>query len=87
VEVRVASADGRPTVAVTDTGPGIPAAHRERIFHRFYRADTARTRDGAGLGLAIARWAVEVNGGRIEVCSAEGQGATFRIVFGGPPTA
>ncbi|HLK12465.1 MAG TPA: ATP-binding protein [Candidatus Binatia bacterium] len=82
VEVTVGSEDGRPTVAVTDTGPGIAAAHRERIFDRFYRVDTARARDGAGLGLAIARWAVEANGGRIEVRGAQGQGATFRIVFG-----
>ena len=62
------------SIDVRDTGPGIAAAHRERIFERFYRVDDARSREtgGTGLGLAIARWAVEANGGRIEVQSDEG---------------
>ena len=84
--IRVAvkiSASGDATVDVQDTGPGIPAAHRGRIFERFYRVDDARAREtgGVGLGLAIARWAVEANGGRIEVESGEGQGTLFRIVL------
>ena len=86
--IRVAvntGASGEATIDVQDTGPGIPAAHRARIFERFYRVDDARSREagGVGLGLAIARWAVEANGGRIEVESGEGQGALFRIVL--PP--
>jgi len=70
-------------IEVADTGPGIPAADRQRIFERFYRVDGGRSRDagGVGLGLAIARWAVEANGGRIEVESTEGRGAVFRIVL------
>jgi heavy metal sensor kinase len=70
-------------IEVHDTGPGIPPAHRERIFERFYRVDDARSREsgGLGLGLAIARWAVEANGGRIDVGSDEGRGAVFRIVL------
>ena len=50
-----------------DQGPGIPAVRRERVFERFYRADAARSsRDGgAGLGLAIARWIVDLHGGDI----------------------
>jgi heavy metal sensor kinase len=77
---------GDAVIEVRDTGPGIAAAHRERIFERFYRVDHARSRDagGVGLGLAIARWAVEANGGRIEVESEEGHGALFRIVL--PPS-
>jgi len=68
---------------VTDSGPGIPPEHRDRIFDRFYRIDKDRTgRDGgAGLGLAITKWAVEANGGRIELDTGEGQGSSFRLVF------
>ena len=77
------SAAGDAVIAVHDTGPGIAAVHRERIFERFYRVDDARSRDtgGIGLGLAIARWAVEANGGRMELESEEGRGTLFRIVL------
>jgi heavy metal sensor kinase len=77
------AASGEAMIEVHDTGPGIPAADRQRIFERFYRVDGARTREagGVGLGLAIARWAVEANGGRIEVESEAGGGALFRIVL------
>jgi heavy metal sensor kinase len=68
-------------VEVRDDGPGIGDEHRERVFDRFYRIDDARSRasGGAGLGLAIARWAVELNGGRLELESALGEGSTFRV--------
>jgi heavy metal sensor kinase len=77
------AASGEAMIEVHDTGPGIPAADRQRIFERFYRVDGSRTREagGVGLGLAIARWAVEANGGRIEVESEAGGGALFRIVL------
>ena len=83
--VRIVVRDGGPgpTVEVTDTGSGIAAEHRDRVFDRFYRIDKARSRDlgGAGLGLAIARWAVEAHGGRIDLDSVEGRGSTFRITL------
>jgi heavy metal sensor kinase len=74
---------GEAVIEVRDTGPGIPAAHRERIFDRFYRVDAGRSRadGGVGLGLAIARWAVEANGGHIEVTSNPVRGSLFRIVL------
>lgn len=74
--------DGAAAVAVQDSGPGISAAHQRMIFDRFYRVDKGRTRTlgGAGLGLAIARWAIEFNGGTIQVESTEGQGSTFTVV-------
>jgi len=54
-------------LTVSDEGPGISEADAERIFERFYRADTARPADaGAGLGLAIARWIVDLHEGRIQ---------------------
>ena len=68
-------------VDVVDEGPGIPPAHLERIFERFYRIDKGRSREqgGAGLGLSLAHWAVTAHGGRIDVESKEGEGSTFRI--------
>ena len=74
---------GQATIEVQDTGPGIPAAHRQKIFERFYRVDAGRSSDGGGvgLGLAIARWAVEANGGRIELESEEEKGSVFRVVL------
>jgi len=83
IRVRVRRRDGEAVVEFTDTGPGIAPEHREKVFERFYRIEDARSREtgGAGLGLAIARWAVEINGGRIELESEEGRGSTFRIAF------
>jgi heavy metal sensor kinase len=74
---------GEAAIEVEDTGLGISALHQGRIFERFYRVDQGRSSDagGTGLGLATARWAVEVNGGRIELESEEGKGSLFRIVL------
>jgi len=73
-------------IEVRDTGPGIPAAHRNRIFDRFYRVDAGRSREegGVGLGLAIARWAVEANGGQIELASEGMDGSLFRVILPAP---
>ena len=68
-------------LTVSDTGPGIPAEKLDAVFERFYRADEARTGDnnGAGLGLSVAKWAVEANDGVIGAVSSPGAGATFWI--------
>lgn len=68
-------------LAIQDEGPGIPEAARQRVFDRFYRLDEARTRDsgGFGLGLPIAKWAVEAHGGNISVKTAPPAGAIFCI--------
>ena len=70
-------------IEIQDSGPGIAAQHRTRIFDRFYRVDEGRSRlsGGVGLGLAIARCEVEINGGRVEVESEPGAGSLFRIVL------
>jgi two-component system sensor histidine kinase BaeS len=83
VRVRVARAGADATVSVTDRGPGIPAKDLDRIFERFYRVDESRGRErgGAGLGLAIVRRLVELQGGRVWAESVEGEGATFTFTI------
>jgi signal transduction histidine kinase len=67
VDVRARRAGDDVVFEVIDEGPGIAPADAERVFERFYRADTARASQhgGAGLGLAIARWVVDLHGGVI----------------------
>ena len=75
--------NGSAVVEIADTGPGIGQEHQTRVFERFYRVEKDRSseRGGAGLGLAIARRAVGLNGGCIELESEKGQGSTFRIIL------
>ena len=72
----VAAPDGGARLEVSDEGPGIPDSEVSRVFERFYRADSARSSSdgGAGLGLAIARWIVELHGGDIRVARNEPHG-------------
>jgi len=78
-----AMGSGQAVIEVRDTGPGVPAVHRERIFDRFYRVDASRSREegGVGLGLAIARWAIEANSGRIDLVSDGRNGSSFRVLL------
>jgi len=73
--------DGRVIVWVADDGPGIPAEHRDRIFDRFYQADSSSTRPagGTGLGLYICRRLAEELGGRLWLERAERDGTEFRL--------
>ncbi|WP_238392707.1 sensor histidine kinase [Paenibacillus antri] len=75
-------ADGRDALlSVADNGPGIPEPHLAKLFDRFYRVDTSRTRKlgGAGLGLSISQSIAEAHGGRIEVASELGRGSAFAL--------
>jgi signal transduction histidine kinase len=78
--------DGRGVVEVADTGRGIAPEHLEHIFERFYRVDPGEGEavPGYGLGLAITRRAVLLNGGEIDVHSESGRGTTFRITLPAP---
>jgi signal transduction histidine kinase len=73
--------DDHAVIEVRDNGPGIAPEHHVMIFERFYRVDPDRSREtgGVGLGLAIAKWAVNLNGGRIELESEVNAGSLFRI--------
>ena len=84
VRIGVGTTDGLAILELSDDGPGLSAEHAARVFERFYRVDGSRSRSdggGVGLGLAIAQSLVEANGGRIELVTAPGRGATFRIVL------
>ncbi len=75
--------NGSMILKVSDTGPGIPPDHLDKIFDRFYRVDPARQKStgGAGLGLAIVKEACDKTGGRIAVESHPGRGTTFAVVW------
>ena len=80
VSIRVSGTDGTATLDVSDTGAGIPDEARDRVFDRFYRGDEEAAA-GSGLGLSIAKSAVEANGGQLTVARSGPQGTTFRITF------
>jgi signal transduction histidine kinase len=83
VEVTIQQRGGDQVLSVRDTGIGIPQQDLTRIFERFYRVDSARSREtgGTGLGLSIVRHAVERHGGTIRVDSLLGEGTTFTVVL------
>ena len=92
IRVRVTASNGSAVLEVTDTGPGVPEQHAPYLFDRLYRvagSEVAGTDerlnggDGAGLGLAIARWAVEANRGRLSYQREPACGSTFRITLPG----
>jgi len=89
VEVSARAAGDTVTVAVRDTGVGIPPGEIGRIFERFYRVDRSRDRreGGTGLGLAIAKHLVLAMNGTIEVDSVPNAGATFRVTLPAVPAA
>jgi signal transduction histidine kinase len=79
VEVDLTTEDSQAVLRVTDHGIGIDEDHQRRIFQRFERAVSTRDFGGFGLGLWISRQIVEASGGKIDVQSALGRGATFTV--------
>jgi two-component system heavy metal sensor histidine kinase CusS len=68
-------------VAVSDTGCGIAPEHLPRVFDRFYRAESSRSSDGAGLGLALVKSILDLHGGSATIQSQAGQGTTVKLIF------
>ncbi len=82
VRIRVAEDADEARLDVIDSGGGVDVAARDRIFDRFYRAaHVAGGTTGAGLGLSIAKGAVEANGGRLTLAASGADGSTFRIAL------
>jgi heavy metal sensor kinase len=82
IRIRVAETPSEATLEVIDSGGGIDAVARDRIFDRFYRAaNVAGETTGAGLGLSIAKGAVDANGGRLTLAASGADGSTFRIAL------
>jgi heavy metal sensor kinase len=73
--------NSRVELSITDSGAGIPAEHSAKVFERFYRVEESRCGDdaGAGLGLSVAKWAVEANNGEIGMTNLPGAGAQVWI--------
>ena len=83
VRLRTQEQPPRAVFEVADQGPGLSPEAAARVFERFYRTDDARTRDdgGTGLGLAIVASIVHAHGGQVELDTAPGEGATFRVLL------
>jgi two-component system phosphate regulon sensor histidine kinase PhoR len=83
VEVRVRADGSRVVMVVSDQGDGIPAAHLPRLTERFYRVDSARSREsgGTGLGLAIVKHIVERHRGTLEIRSEPGRGTEVSVAL------
>jgi heavy metal sensor kinase len=81
VALSVNAQDGKAVLEVSDNGIGIPPEALARVFERFFRVDTARSRDrgGAGLGLAIVKSICTAHHGRVEAASSPGRGSRFRV--------
>jgi two-component system OmpR family sensor kinase len=84
IRIGVGTQSGAAVLEVADKGPGLTDEQARRVFDRFYRADGSRTRTGgggAGLGLAIVQSLVDAHGGRVELRTAPGHGAVFRVLL------
>ena len=83
VSVELRKVDSRAELTVADRGPGLTEPQAARVFERFYRADSSRTRasGGAGLGLSIVAAVTEAHGGTVEARPTPGGGASFEITL------
>jgi two-component system, OmpR family, heavy metal sensor histidine kinase CusS len=81
IQIALCERDANFDIAVSDNGCGIASEHLPRVFDRFYRAESSRSSDGAGLGLALVKSIVELHGGSATIHSENGRGTTVRLTF------
>lgn len=81
IRVAVSKHNSDFEVTVSDNGCGIAAEHLPRVFDRFYRAESSRSSDGAGLGLALVKSIVDLHGGSAVIESNVGRGTTIKMIF------
>jgi len=81
IQISLSEHDADLEVAVSDNGCGIAPEHLPRVFDRFYRAESSRGSDGAGLGLALVKSIVELHGGSATIHSNLGHGTTVKLIF------
>jgi signal transduction histidine kinase len=81
VALTVSAQNGKAILEVVDNGIGIPAQALPKVFERFFRVDTARSREegGAGLGLSIVKSICTAHHGKVDASSTPGQGCRFRV--------
>jgi len=81
IQIVLSERNGDFEVAISDTGCGIAPEHLPRVFDRFYRAESSRSSDGAGLGLALVKSIVDLHGGSATIESNVGRGTTVKLIF------
>ena len=81
IRVELVRQNGDFEVAVSDNGCGIASEHLPRVFDRFYRAESSRGSDGAGLGLALVKSIADLHGGSVTIESTPGSGTTVKLTF------
>ena len=81
IQIVLSERNGDFKVTVSDTGCGIAPEHLPRVFDRFYRAESSRSSDGAGLGLALVKSIVDLHGGSAIIESNVGRGTTVKLIF------
>ena len=84
ISISIAMRDAHSEIAVSDTGCGIPAEHLPRVFDRFYRADSSRSSEGVGLGLALVKSIADLHGGSARLDSEVNRGTTVMLTFPKP---
>jgi two-component system heavy metal sensor histidine kinase CusS len=86
IRIAVSKDNSNFQVTVTDNGCGIAAEHLPRVFDRFYRAESSRSSEGAGLGLALVKSIVELHGGSAAIQSELNHGTTVVLRFPAAPS-
>jgi two-component system, OmpR family, heavy metal sensor histidine kinase CusS len=81
IQITLSDHDADFEIAVSDNGCGIAPEHLPRVFDRFYRVESSRSSDGAGLGLALVKSIVDLHGGSVKIESKVGHGTTITLTF------